>query len=265
LTPHAAPHTSLREQLRRRAAAIVLFTRAALSLLLISTPASSVFARSEIDSITLPIVVARQPEPARRELVKNLQAIRETFAAAGVVMSAADLDGLGRIGNESDDLALQSMQRVLDHYALLDVNLTDEAWFLLHPAAMSPAGRPLTQGRWATFLVKVRNDSRVTSPLAVRSDQGIYEPADPAGHLSATCQPQEHGWAQWFKFHIVGPPLMQAKLSGMEVEYFVMQICSLDSGDRAAELTFYLGGGLVSQGHYGSLSLLFRPVEAAGQ
>jgi hypothetical protein len=218
-----------------------------------------------MDSVILPIVVARQPEPARQELVKNLQAIQATFAAAGVVMSAPDLEALRRIGNEPDDLALQSIQTVLDHYALLDVNLTDEAWFLLHPAAMDPAGRPLTQGRWATFLVKVRNDSRVTSPLAVRSDQGIYEQADPAGHLGATCQPQEHGWAQWFKFHMVGPPLMQARLSGTEVEYFVMQICSLDSGDRAAEFTFYLGGGLVSQGHYGSLSLLFRPVGAAGR
>jgi hypothetical protein len=250
---------------RTGAAVMALFTRGVLSLFLISTPASSVFARSDMDSITLPIVVARQPKPARRELVKNLQAIKQTFAAAGVVMSAADLDILGRSSNEPDDLALQSMQLVLDHYALLDVNLTDEAWFLLHPAAMNATGRPLTQGRWATFLVKVRNDSRVTSPLAVRSDQGVYEQADPAGHLSATCQPQEHGWAQWFKFHMVGPPLMQAKLAGTEVEYFVMQICSLDSGDRAAELTFYLGGGLVSQGHYGSLSLLFRPVGAAGQ
>jgi hypothetical protein len=244
---------------------MVLFRRAVLSLLLISLPASGVFARSDMDRISLPIVVARQPEPARRQLVKNLQAIMETFAAAGVAMSAADLDVLRQAGNEPDDLALQAIQRVLDHYALLDVNLTDEAWFLLHPAAMSPAGRPLTQGRWETFLVKVRNESRVTSPLAVRSDQGIYEQADAAGHLSATCQPQEHGWAQWFKFHMVGPPRMQATLSGTEVEYFVMQICSLDSGDRAAELTFYLGGGLVSQGHYGSLSLLFQPVEAASQ
>jgi hypothetical protein len=244
---------------------MVLFTRAVLFLLLLSTPASGVFARGETDDIRLPIVVARQPEPARRELVKNWHAIKETFAAAGVVMSAADLDVLGRVDNEADDLALQSMQRVLDHYALLDVNLTDEAWFLLHPAALSPAGRPLRQSHWETFLVKVRNDSRVTSPLAVRSDQGIYEQADPAGHLSATCRPQEHGWAQWFKFHMVGPPLMQANLSGTEVEYFVMQICSLDSGDRAAELTFYLGGGLVSQGHYGSLGLLFHPVAGAGR
>jgi hypothetical protein len=57
---------------------------------------------------------------------------------------------------------------------------------------------------------------------------------------------------------------MDERLSGTEVEYFVIQMCSLDSGDRAAELTFYLGGGLVSQGHYGSLSLLFRPVAADG-
>ena len=145
---------------RTGAAVMAVFARTCLCLLLILTPASGVYARSDMDSITLPIVVARQPEPARRELVKNLQAIQETFAAAGMAMSAADMDVLGRVGNENDDLAIRSMQLVLDHYALLDVNLTDEAWFLLHPAAMNPAGRPLTQGRWETFLVKGSTTTR---------------------------------------------------------------------------------------------------------
>jgi hypothetical protein len=41
-----------------------------------------------------------------------------------------------------------------------------------------------------------------------------------------------------------------------------MQICSLEAGDRAAEFTFYLDGGQVSQGHYGSTMMVFRPDEA---
>ncbi len=211
--------------------------------------------------IGLPIVVARQPAPARVRLQDNLASILRVFARVGITMPEQDQAALKEAAEAPDDLALQKIQTVLDHYALLDVNLTDEAWFVLHPAATSPAGRPLQQGRWATFLVKVRNDSRVTSPFEVKSDQGFSE--DPAADPTATCAPQPHGWAQWFKLRMVGPPLMTERLSGTEVEYFVIQLCSLDSGDRAAEFTFYLGGGLVSQGHFGSLSLLFRPVAAS--
>jgi hypothetical protein len=38
-------------------------------------------------------------------------------------------------------------------------------------------------------------------------------------------------------------------------------LCSLDAGDRAAEFTFYLGGGQVSQGHYGSTMMVFKAVD----
>ncbi len=225
---------------------------------------SAASAQTQVQAVTLPIVVARQPGPARRRLDENLHQILDVFAAVGIAMPAQDRAVLQEAAAAPDDLALEKMQSVLDHYALLDVNLTDEAWFVLHAAAATPAGRPLTQGRWATFLIKVRNDSRVTSPFAVRSDQGLQEGEEPEAPLSATCPLQPHNWAQWFKLRMLGPPLMNERLSGTEIEYFVIQMCSLDSGDRAAELTFYLGGGLVSQGHYGSLSLLFRPRAADG-
>jgi hypothetical protein len=50
---------------------------------------------------------------------------------------------------------------------------------------------------------------------------------------------------------------MQTALSGRELEYFVLQLCSLDAGTRAAELVFYVGGGQVSQGHYADTNMLF--------
>jgi hypothetical protein len=46
-------------------------------------------------------------------------------------------------------------------------------------------------------------------------------------------------------------------LSGRELEYFILQLCSLDTGIRAAEIVFYLGGGQVSQGHYADTHMLF--------
>jgi hypothetical protein len=116
----------------------------------------------------------------------------------------------------------------------------------------------LVKGRWSTFLVKVSNDSRVTSPLEVASPQALALSAAEKSESDGQCVARPHDWSKWLLMRLVGPPSMPANLSGKEVEYFVLQICSLDAGDRAAELTFYLGGGQVSQGHFGSTVLLFR-------
>jgi len=56
---------------------------------------------------------------------------------------------------------------------------------------------------------------------------------------------------------------MQTTLSGRELEYFILQLCSLDTGIRAAEIVFYLGGGQVSQGHYADTQMLFYIEKAA--
>ncbi len=207
----------------------------------------------------LPIVVPHQPHPTRERLDANAAEVLKVFKDAGVAIPAADRTALDGSASLADDEAIGREQKILDKYALLSVGLNDEAWFNVIPASVDPTERPLVQGRWTTFLIKIDNASRVTSPLGVRSPQALSVISEENQKSKDTCAPQPHEWSQWFLMRMVGPPAMPDLLSGKEVEYFVLQICSLDAGDRAAEFTFYLGGGQVSQGHYGSLSLLFKP------
>ena len=95
----------------------------------------------------------------------------------------------------------------------------------------------------------------------MRSGQALDTVSEENRVSKESCVEQQRDWSKWFLMRMIGPPLMPGLMSGKEVEYFVIQLCSLDAGDRAAEFTFYLGGGQVSQGHYGSAMMVFKAVD----
>lgn len=223
-------------------------------------------ARSDFTPPTeLPIAVARQTEPARKRLQENAAEVLKVLEQAGREVSSEDKAALEATRSMPDAQAIGEIQKVLDRYALALVNIDDEAWFSITPATRTPQGRPLQQGRWATYLIKVNNHSRATSPFEVRSIQaigGADGDVSVAAPSAGECALEKRNWAQWFRLNLIKQPSMPARLSGKEIEYAAIQICSFDAGDRSAELTFYLGGGQVSQGHYGAIGLLFQPSAA---
>jgi hypothetical protein len=211
----------------------------------------------------MPIVVAHDVQATRTRLEANVIEVENALKEVGSPIAPEARKSLGAVSTMTDYDAVGSIQTILDKYALLSVRLNDEAWFQVVPASPSPQDRILTKGRWQTFLVKVDNASRVTSPLEVRSGQAIETLSEENKTSEGFCVQQPHDWSKWFLMRKLGPPLMPGLMSGKEVEYFVVQLCSLDAGDRAAELTFYLGGGQVSQGHYGSAMIVFKAVDTS--
>jgi hypothetical protein len=209
----------------------------------------------------MPIVVARDQKATRARLESNILEIEKTLKEVGSPIPPEAVKSLDAVAGMTDYDAIGSIQNILDKYALLSVGLNDEAWFQLIPASANPQDRILTKGRWQTFLVKLDNGSRVTSPLEVRSGQAIEILSEENKASQEFCLQQPHDWSKWFLMRMVGPPLMPGLMTGKEVEYFVIQLCSLDAGDRAAEFTFFLGGGQVSQGHYGSAMMVFKALE----
>ena len=209
----------------------------------------------------MPIVVARDQKATRARLESNVLEVEKTLKEVGSPIPPEVVKSLDAVAGMTDYDAIGSIQTILDKYALLSVSLNDEAWFQLIPASPNPQDRILTKDRWQTFLVKLDNASRVTSPLEVRSGQAIQTLWEENRASKEFCLHQPHDWSKWFLMRMVGPPLMPGLMSGKEVEYFVIQLCSLDTGDRAAEFTFYLGGGQVSQGHYGSTMIVFKALD----
>lgn len=207
----------------------------------------------------LPMVDVRETKAVRQHLDENVAQLERALVDLGHPIAEEDRALLKKTVPHSDDDAISAIQQVLDRYTLLMVHIDDEAWFKVIPASGNPNSRRLTQRQWKTYLVKVNNEGRVTSPLEVGSPQALpIESRDIPQSRSSACGADEpHPWSQWLLLRLYKGSQVQTKLSGRELEYFILQLCSLDAGTRAAEIVFYLGGGQVSQGHYADTNMLF--------
>src|SRR5215218_396789 len=116
------------------------------------------------------------------------------------------------------------------------------------------------QNGWTSFLVKVHNEAGVTAQLKAESPN-----AAPALHIS-TFQPRA------MEKHLLSPgqvanrflevqmfqkrPLLP-NLSGLLLEYAVVQVYSKEAGKREAEIGFNIGQGSQDIGFRNTINILF--------
>ena len=103
----------------------------------------------------------------------------------------------------------------------------------------------LVEGGTRVFLVKVINQAGITAPLKVTSPQSgrVSIPAwsnESAPARTISTKDIEERWAEISFFD--KPPLGE-NLSGVPLEYRILQVYSRDRGQRAAELKFDVGQG----------------------
>ncbi|MFM1920458.1 MAG: hypothetical protein RLZZ303_2092 [Candidatus Hydrogenedentota bacterium] len=149
-------------------------------------------------------------------------------------------------------------EALLDALCLAKVNINPEARVKVD---RGPAPALLQSGGWKSFLIKVENEGAVRAELVCESPQ-----ADPVLHRS-TGAPNPNpanliNDAELAKRFIElafyhGRPL-EAALSGMPVEYKVLQIYTNATAPREASLQFHIGEGTQDIGHRGALPVLFE-------
>jgi hypothetical protein len=207
----------------------------------------------------LPLLDGRDMKLTREALEGNAAQLAQISESFPGLLTGEDRRQLKAIARLPDDEAVGAIQEMLDRHALALVHIDEEAWFTVSPATHDPKERRLTRGRWTTYLIKVHNESRVTSPLEVRSSEAITVVVDSQElEKFPSCEaPSPRDWRRWLHLRLTAPPGMKHTLSGREIEYFVLQACSPYAGTFSANLVFYLGGGQVSQGHYADTSMLF--------
>ena len=199
--------------------------------------------------------VERQPLAAATErLLQSLDYVGSPLTAE----VRSKLDQALKIADEAD--ATVALQKVLDPLCLVAVSINPESRVSL---LEGPAKKELVQQGWRTFLVKVHNEGGVTAPLVPESpnllpvyqrgsknsrekpmtDEQLVQPGDvPNRFLDAQMfdkQPQKPG------------------LSGLELEYRILQLFSRDVGKREAQLGFHVGQGTQDLGFRNSVPVLF--------
>jgi hypothetical protein len=116
------------------------------------------------------------------------------------------------------------------------------------------------QHGWTSFLVKVNNDAGVTAQLQVESPNAatpLYAPSwnsrvEENKRLSAGQVANRFLELQVYRHR----PLLP-NLSGLKMEYAVLQVYSKDAGQREAEVGFNIGQGTQDIGFRNALSILF--------
>ena len=215
-------------------------------------------------SIALPAAQspARAPDQIPLQpLAQQARRLETALRYLGEPLPAADQQAItDAIAMSNEAAAVAHLQQILDPRVLATVHISPESRVRVEQGAAKPA---LVQGGTRLFLVKVLNDARVTAPLTVGSPNmgRVYIPGsgspEPKKVLTA-----EHVRDRWADFSIFTAPPMRPRLSGLPVEYVILQVYSRDAGQRSALVSFNVGQGTQDIGFRNDVEILFTAAPA---
>jgi hypothetical protein len=131
-----------------------------------------------------------------------------------------------------------------------------------------PAQATLVEKGWRSFLVRVRNDAGVTAQLKAASPNAlpVYARGQntqiPGGFSldplpKQTIKPSEVA-NRWLEMMMFDKQPLEPKLSGLKLEYRIIQLYSRDRGRREAQISFNVGQGTQDIGFRNDVSVLFN-------
>jgi hypothetical protein len=164
------------------------------------------------------------------------------------------------IANPDETAAVEAIERVLDRYTLAVVDINPESRVKVIPG---PAKPELVEAGTRIFLVKVENQAGVTSRLMVESPNSgpVYvqskgSPEPPAQLTSSDVQ------ERWADISLYDKNPLSERLSGLGLEYRILEISSRDRGERSAKLSFNVGQGTQDIGFRNDMVVLFKALPA---
>ena len=205
-------------------------------------------------------LAAQQPLPAPsvplQPLAQQARRLESALRYLGQPLSPSDHRALNAaIEGAEEAEAVARVQQILDRHVLATVHINPESRVKVE---QGPARPDLVQGGTRLFLVKVVNDAGVTAPLAVQSPNAgrVYIPSSgsPAPGSRLT---REHVRDRWAEFSVFDKPPMRARLSGLGIEYVILEIYSRDAGQRSAILGFSVGQGSQDIGFRNDIEVVF--------
>ena len=204
-----------------------------------------------LSAAELPIVRDVELQP----LIAQTKRVVEATDYLGVPLSAADKQALEAAFKQTDaDKGSEAIQRVLDKYCLLGVNINPESRVKV---AQGPAKAELVEKGWRQFLVKVHNEAGVTAELRADSPS-----AGAVFRREWEKTPLGEQRDLWLGLESFNSQPLRKELSGLPLEYRIIQLYSRDAGKREARFAFNVGQGTQDIGHRNEVDLLFDSLPA---
>ena len=189
------------------------------------------------------------------------QRLIEALDYLGSPLSEDDLSAIQEaLISDDHTQAIVDIQNILDAYCLTGVNINPESRVKVKEG---PTNKELMQRGWRTFLVKVHNEAGVTAPLAAESANAapLYKRSTGRPEPEMTV-PKSDIPHRFLDIVVYSNPPLKASLSGLELEYRIVQLYSRDAGKREAMLGFNVGQGTQDIGFRSEVPILFDCVPA---
>lgn len=195
--------------------------------------------------------VEAQPLKAQtRRVVEALQYL-------GQPLSDAQLQQLERAWSEKDaDAAVAQIQQALDSRCLVGVHINPESRVKVE---RGPAEAELDENGWKVYLVKVHNEGGVTAPLRALSRNALppYRRSTGSKEPPQNITPEDVA-NRWLDLAMFDANPLVKTLSGLALEYRIVQLYSRDAGKREATLAFDVGQGTQDLGFRNEVPILFE-------
>jgi hypothetical protein len=168
------------------------------------------------------------------------------------------------LSNTDKAESVKQIQQTLDKYCLVRVHINPESRVKV---AEGPVKKELMQQGWRTFLVKVHNEAGINPKLLAQSPNAapLYMRGKGTRQRPQTKQklvsPSEIG-NRFLDMQMYEKQPLKPQLSGLELEYRIIQLYSRDVGRREAKLAFNVGQGTQDIGFRNAVPLLFNSVPA---
>lgn len=200
---------------------------AALLLALLGAVESGSIARA---APPLPLVEKVEAQP----LLAHVRRVMEALDYLGSPLPDSTKAALQKAAQETDPVAqVRAVQEALDPFCLVALN-TDTASRM--PMMQGPAKPELVEQGWRVFLVKVINGAGVTAELRASSPNGRSLFNSPGTDIAN----------RWLGLEMFNSQPLNQKLSGLALEYRILQLYSRTAGTRQAELFFNYGLGTLN-------------------
>ena len=212
----------------------------------------------------LPLVTEVEHQP----LVAATERLLEALEFVGAPLPAEDTKALQGALKETDaKVANRTIQKVLDAHCVVGVTINPESRVSV---VEGPVAKRLIQGGWATFLIKVQNDAGITPQLKPESPNAA--PLYMRGSVNARQKPltdekeklvkPEDVPHRFLDIAMFDKQPLKPQLSGLALEYRIIQLYSREIGRREAKLGFNVGQGTQDLGFRNTVPILFNAAPA---
>ncbi|HEX4807335.1 MAG TPA: CehA/McbA family metallohydrolase [Bryobacteraceae bacterium] len=207
------------------------------------------------------VFAAAQTRVPLQPFAQQVRQVETALNYLGEPLPPKDQEAIDKaLSNTDDAAAVSDIEQILDKHTLAIVDINPESRVRVQTGAAKPE---LVEAGTRVFLVKVINSAGVTARLKVESPNAlpVYVRSDGNAEPPKQIAPADVR-DRWLDLDLYDKEPMSERLSGLPLEYRILEISSRDRGQRSAKISFDVGQGTQDIGFRNETVVLFNALPA---